>query len=493
MSEKISQPLTIFLLGATGDLARKKILKAIYQLYIQDLLPSDFLLVANARQPLSNDEYIQLVHGSVNPADSKQFVNFSQHIKYVSGDSLQAATYQKLMACQAQAQIIGNNMWYMATLPKLYVPIISLLKKNNLYKNKFGWTKILLEKPFGIDLHTSQDLNQNLLSVFDEEQIYRIDHFLAKETVQNLLVFRFANGLFENMWSNKFIKEIQISSLETLGVMGRGDFYNQTGALRDVVQNHMLQMLAVTLMEEPSSLEPDAIRARRRELLSALQVFTPQQVSSNVCFGQYGEGSIAGQPTANYLAEAGLSQPSTTETAVAIRTKINNERWQGVPIYLRAGKRMASTVTEISLKFKDLPNQMFANYPGLVGDNVLTFRIQPDESVVLRLFVKKPGISLDVSSQMMQFCYKSTPPMELVEAYVKLIYDAATGDRMLFPRADEIDSAWRFVQPILQYKQQQPAIVQQYAAGTWGPNGFSELLAKDNTTWLEPSASLCRF
>ena len=401
------------------------------------------------------------------------------------------STIEKLKEFHSNLSACGNHLWYLATLPSLYTKIVHNIEAAGLHQTTCGWTKIMLEKPFGVDVQSAQELNRLLTAVFQEDQIYRIDHFLAKETVQNLLVFRFANGLFENLWNKNYIDHIQITAGETLGIEGREVFYDQTGTIRDVVQNHIIQMLATTLMEEPQSLSADDIRIRREELITTLQPFSPETIAQNVKFGQYSEGSIDGAPVVGYLSEKNIPEHSQNETAVALRTYVRNERWAGVPIYILAGKRLERSVTEISIRFKEPMNQMFAESELKQSGNTLTLRIQPNEGVVIRLNVKQPGLHLQLQEVPMQFCYKSEFEMDLVEAYVKLIYDAVQGDPTLFPRASSIEASWNFVQPLLEYKARPQFTVEHYASGTWGPASFQELITEDKRAWIQPSIEVC--
>lgn len=487
--KQISQPLTLFLIGATGDLAKKKILKALYTLHVESLLPTRFTVVGNARAALSREEFQALVKEVVVPSDEQKWQEFAESIFYVSGDVSELRTFEKLRDFHNGLESCGNHLWYVATLPKLYGEVVAHIKSVGLEQTGCGWTKLLLEKPFGTDLATAGQLNQQLLDVFSEDQVYRIDHFLAKETVQNLLVFRFANGMYEHLWSNRFVDHIQITSAETLGIAGREAFYDGTGALRDVVQNHVVQMLATTLMEEPTSLGPEAVREQRQKLLAALRLAGP--VEENVVFGQYQAGVVDGQSVVGYAEEAPQLEGSQTESAVALKVMVDNDRWRGVPIYLRAGKRLHRSVTEISVVFKEPANSMFKQSNQQMH-NVLTFRIQPNEAVVVRVQVKKPGIALQLEQVPMQFCFETEFPMGLVEAYVKLIYDAVVGDPTFFPRADEIEMAWGFVQPVLDAVAAGRLETQPYAAGSWGPAAFTDLIAVDGRDWIVPSVDVCQ-
>lgn len=478
----IDESLTMFLLGATGDLARKKILKAVFELFKQRLLPKEFRMIAVGRTEMSDLDYREMVEQVVGVEDAGELKDFLGRIRYLSGDLNEFSTFERIKLMhqdQASSFGCGNHLWYMATLPSLYVAVARYIGQAGLNQSKCGWTKLLIEKPFGTDVETAGQLNQFLTSVFKEDQIYRIDHFLAKETVQNLLSFRFGNGIFENLWDRRFVDSIQVMSTETVGLVGRGEFFEGVGTVRDVVQNHVLQMIAMTMMEEPSSLAAKAIHKSRNELLAATRVWQ-NDVSRWVKFGQY----------RSYVKEAGLEvTASATETAVAAVLEVDNERWRGVPIFVRAGKRMQQTVTEISVQFKEPPNKLF----GAVGQtgNVLTLRIQPNEGVILRLNAKRPGLKLEAEAVPMQFCYKHAFQMGLVEAYVKLIYDAISGNSQLFPDSEGIEKAWKVVEPLLQFRRQPDLELPSYEEGSWGPESFEKLITETGRLWLEPSMVAC--
>lgn len=487
--KQIEQPLTLFLIGATGDLAKKKILKALYFLHTEALLPSQFTVVGNARSPFSRVEFQDFVKKLVQPKDDQQWQSFADALFYVAGDVAEVSTFEKLLAFHQEMNHCGNHLWYVATLPSLYEAVVANIKQVGLEQTSCGWTKLLLEKPFGTDVATAHQLNQQLLEVFAEDQIFRIDHFLAKETVQNLLAFRFANGMYEHLWSSKFIDHIQITAAETLGIAGREQFYDATGALRDVVQNHVIQMLATTLMEEPSSLDPEAVRQQRQALLRSVTL--AGSVKTSVVFGQYQAGFGDGEKVVGYQQEKSSLAGSNTESAVAVKVLVDNDRWRGVPIYLRAGKRLQRSVTEISVVFKEPMNTMFKKNDQKMH-NVLTFRIQPNEAVIVRVQVKKPGLALQVEQVPMQFCFENEFQTGLTEAYVKLIYDAVVGDPTFFPRAEEIETSWQIIQPILDAVSQTKITVESYPAGSWGPTAFTELIARDGREWIVPSIDVCQ-
>jgi glucose-6-phosphate 1-dehydrogenase len=356
------------------------------------------------------------------------------------------------------------------------VAVAKNIKNANLHTTTYGWTKFLIEKPFGTDLASARVLNDELLQVFNENSIYRIDHFLGKETVQNLLAFRFANGAFEHLWNWKFVQYVTVTASETIGVAGRTTFYDQTGAVRDIFQNHILQMVAMSLMEEPASLQAQHIDVRRQEFLRSLRPLTHKPISQTVSFGQYTSGTIHGVRMPGYLEEVGVPKTSVTETAMACRLFADTDRWQNVPIYVRFGKRMARKQTEISIHFKEPFNQLFRQMNAQTRGNVLTLKIAPHEGILFKMYVKEPGLKLSAKEVPMRFYYKHAFQMDLVEAYVKLIYDAIEGDTTLFPHARGIEQSWQFVQPLLEYKSQAEFTPEKYVAGSWGPRGFAKLV-----------------
>ena len=485
---KIPEPLTIFLIGVTGNLAKKKLLKAIYKLFDSGLLSQPFTLVGNARAPMSHQEFQQYVKDIVKPESETAWLKFKDSLFYVSGDATQPKTFDAISKFHHELvheQHCGNHMWYIATLPQLYLKIIQNLKRYQMHTTECGWTKVLIEKPFGTDLKSAQALNKELSEVFTEDQLYRIDHFLGKETVQNVVAFRFANGLFEDLWNKTYIDHIQVTFAETSGVTGREQFYDGTGATRDVVQNHLLQMIAVTLMEEPASLSADDIRHSRSQLLQQIVCPSHTNAQQSVAFGQYDAGEVQGQSVPKYLAEKNIPADSMTETAVALKLTVDNNRWRGVPIYIRAGKRFATDVLEISVQFKDPKNKMFHEVKYGPDPNVLTFRFQPNEAIILRLFVKKPGHGNELDMVPMEFNYHNRYQMDFIEAYERLIHDASVGDPTLFPNAEGIESAWKMIDDILAYKKK--VNLKPYAAGSWGPDAFRELIERDSRKWIEPT------
>lgn len=471
--------LTIYLFGGTGDLSRKKLIPALYYLFTKKLIPA-FRIIAIARQRLTSEEYWQRLTSDSFPTDNSDWNAFLQNVSYIAGDSTADELYQELQEELSATKVQGDRMFYLATLPHLYAPIAKQLRFHHLTENANGWSRLLVEKPFGVDLTTSRTLNSELLAVFPENDIFRIDHFLAKETVQNMLAFRFANGVFENLWNSQYVDHIQITSAEPIGVEGREQFYNDVGVVRDVVQNHVLSLLAIALMEEPASFEPKAIQRERLRLLSQIEVLRDVAISDRVEFGQYRQDTKT----------SGLHPQ--VPTAVALRLSVLNMRWNGVPIYIRAGKKLPCRVTELSVVFKEPLNRMFGTNQKGQSPNILTFRIQPNEGIILCVNVKKPGFEYGIERVPMSFCYSSSfTDAQLPEAYSKVIYDAIKGDSTLFLDEQGVDASWAAIQPILEWHAELQKPLPTYLPGTWGPDSFNTLIEKDSRSWIEPDLTVC--
>ncbi len=490
--QQLQSPLTFVLIGATGDLSKKKILPALYRLHRQGLLAHSesgemqFSLIGNGRTQHDDASFRQFVHDVVQPADGATWKEFAKSLHYVQGSATEAETLQQILDRYQelnQQHDCSNILWHFSILPKLYVPIIENFPKLDVAQCVDGWMKIMLEKPFGTDLKSARELNTILAKYFNEDQIYRIDHYLAKETVQNILAFRFANDMFEYIWNKDYIEHIEITALETQGIAGRENFYDDVGAVRDVIQNHALQMLATSIMEEPNSLSANDIRDKRHAAIDSLSL--RGSVEESVSLGQF----------ESYRTADAIPDDSTTETAAALALTSSLPHMQGVPLYIRAGKKLARDVTEISVQFKQKKNKMFADLDAkqlpMTAGNVLTLRIKPNEGIVIRLGVKKPGLDLELEETPMQFCYSESFTQDLVAAYQKVIYDAIAGNQTLFPRQDGIEASWRLVQPVLEYMSTTDFSPEQYADGTWGPDGFGHLTARDSCEWIEPSVDVC--
>ncbi len=383
----------------------------------------------------------------------------------------------------------GNRIFYLSTPPSQYPEIIQRIGAAGLNKNRKGWTRIIIEKPFGHDLASAHELNRQVSKVFREEQVYRIDHYLGKETVQNILVFRLANGIFEPVWNRRYIDHVQITVAENLGLEGRSSYYEESGAIRDIVQNHVLQLLTLVAMEPPIAFDADAVRDEKVKVLHALQPFVGRDVSINSIRAQYGPGWVGGKPVPGYLEENGVSPTSTTETYVSMKIYIDNWRWAGIPFYLRTGKYLPKRVTEIAIQFKQAPLILFkrSEAHGQIEPNVLILRIQPDEGISLKFGAKVPGTEMQIRAVNMDFFYGSSFVREQPEAYERLILDCMVGDSTLFTRRDEVEAAWIFIQGILdEWKDEPRETIQTYEAGTWGPQAADEYIWKDGRRWRRP-------
>ena len=485
---------TFILFGATGDLAGKKIIPALYELYRKQLIPANFILIGNSRTPRTDESFQKLVYQQISKTtqlDQPTWNHFKNRLVFVPGNAAEEKTIhdiiQRIESLQSQGENCDNLMFHIATLPELYQDILANLgHKLSFFKN-CGWSKILIEKPFGSNTKTAKQLNEITKHYFEENQIFRIDHFLGKETVQNILAFRFGNGLFKPIWNNEHIDHIQITSMESDGVEGREIFYDSTGVLRDYVQNHLLQILAVVMMDTPKSLKPEDIRQARLKTLK--QLTTPDNILDEVVYGQYGIGTIDGQEVRAYTQEDKIPEDSTTPTYVALKALINSPRAKDIPIYIRMGKRLNSKISEVNIQFKD-PENVLPEYQTQMTPNILTIRIQPNEGIVLRLDAKKPGLGHTLEPVNMQFCYStefSTNPK--IEAYQRLIADAFLGDHTLFPTHEEVEAAWQFIDPFLiENTQQTPHI---YPAGSEGPTQAKAFIEKDKRTWIQPSPQVC--
>ena len=481
-------PHTFILFGATGDLAHRKLLPALYSLFVDKLLPDNFAVIGVARTEFDDNAFRQEVKSAVDKfarskIDEATFTEFVQRFFYSKLDANNPADFQKLKqrveAVERQFDLPEQRIFYLAMAPDFFGQVVLNLKTSGL-SEVGGWRRLIIEKPFGHDLQSAKVLNDELRQVFDEEEIYRIDHYLGKEMVQNIEVIRFANSIFEPLWNNRVIANVQITSSETVGVEDRASYYEKSGALRDMVQNHMLQMVMMVAMEPPSRLNMEAIRDEKVKVLRSLRRYTPEEVGQHVIRGQYDAGQIDGKTVKAYRDEPNVSPSSTTETFVAARLYIDNFRWAGVPFYIRTGKHMAAKATEIVIQFRDMPKNLYFNRDGTLGPNLLVIRVNPQEGMYLQLNAKKPGTDETVVPVMMEFSQslKNSP-----EAYERLLYDAMEGDSTFFTRWDEVSLAWKFVDPIADAFRSDSLPLHHYAAGTWGPRAADQLLQQDGFSW----------
>ena len=483
----INEPFELVLFGGLGDLALRKLMPALFLLQRDGRLPGGRIL-AVTRKALEVDEFKSMIEGALKRHVAKEYLEreamdaFLAKVESFTLDVTDASGYAAMAKALSKDNV--NRLFYMATGSDLYTPVCAGLHKAGLI---CAQSKIVLEKPIGHDLPTAQAINDTVAKYFDERQIYRIDHYLGKETVQNLMVLRFANSLFESQWNQHFIDHIQITISEQLGVEQRAGFYEQVGAMRDMFQNHLLQLLCITAMEPPAKLEPDAVRDEKVKVLKALKPITGSAINENVVRGQYDSGVADGKPVPRYRDEPGVHPKSLTETFIAAKVEIDNWRWAGVPFYLRTGKRLAERACEIVVQFKEIPHSIFPLQHKNTMANKLIFRLQPDEGVRLMLCEKRVGPGMNVRPMNLSLNPSNQRQTRVPEAYERLLYDALTGNATLFLRDDELIEAWRYVDPILSQWQEQEQRPEPYTAGTWGPAAATLLLARDGRLWDENS------
>jgi glucose-6-phosphate 1-dehydrogenase len=490
------EPCALVIFGATGDLTHRKLVPAIYNLAHEGQLPSSFAVVGFARRPKTHDQFRAELRDSVTQHSRFQPINpavwdaLAQRIFYHQSEFADAKGYkaldQFLKKLDAERGTAGNRLFYLAAAPTEFEVIIEQLGATRVVRNNDSWQRIVVEKPFGSDLASAQKLNSVLAGAFDERHVFRIDHYLGKETVQNILALRFANEIFEPLWNQKYIDHVQITVAESLGVEGRGAYYDRAGALRDMVQNHMMQLLSLTAMEPPITLEAGAIHDEKAKVLHGIREITPEQVRQFTVHGQYGHGSIAGQQVEAYSSEKNVAPDSRTETFIAWKLFIDNWRWAGVPFYLRHGKRLPKGVAEIAVQFKAPPAVLFAAEScAPLQPNVLVLRIQPDEGIAIRMNAKVPGTVMNIQPVKMDFRYGGSFGARAPEAYERLLHDAILGDSTLFTRRDEVERSWQIIDAIIEgWKDAPPPVA--YESGTWGPPEADEFIERDGREWRRP-------
>lgn len=490
MKRAVNQLLVIF--GASGDLTRRKLIPALFDLYQQNLLPEKFSVLGVSRTPWSDMEFRENTDMFLPAGEESQ--EFRKLLFYQPLDTAAPAEYsilkERLEVLDQEREASGNWIFYLSTPPSLYDPITRHLYQHGLTQSERGFRRLIVEKPFGTSLETARSLNLSLLRYFDEKQIYRIDHYLGKETVQNMLVTRFSNGIFEPLWNHNFIHHVEITSAETLGVEERGGYYDHSGAMRDMVQNHLLQLTGFIAMEPPAVIDADAIRNEILKVFQALRPISLDRIEEHVVRGQYTPSAIKGENVAGYRDESHVDPQSRTETYVAMRFFIDNWRWAGVPFYLRTGKRLPARVTEVVVHFKHVPHHLFNTLPGYQPvHNQLVIRIQPDEGILLKMGMKVPGAGFNVQTVNMDFHYADLKETHLPSAYERLLLDCMQGDATLFSRGDAVEEAWKFVQPVLNAWEKHPDIpVHGYPAGTWGPPASTALFPEGE--WRYPCKNL---
>ena len=492
---RIAGPCVLVIFGVTGDLSTKKLMPAVYDLANRGLLPPGFALVGFARREWEHQDFAEVVHAAVKknartPFREEVWQQLSEGIRFVPGEIGNDESVAKLAETIADLDEArgtgGNHAFYLSIPPGLFQTVVDQLRSHGLAEQRDSrWSRVVIEKPFGHDLASAQELNKIVSSVFPSSSVFRIDHYLGKETVQNLMALRFANQLFEPVWNNNYVDHVQITMAEDIGIGGRAGYFDGIGIARDVIQNHLLQLLALTAMEEPTSFEASQLRAEKQKVLAAAQ--PPKRMDLGTARGQYAGGWAGGEKVLGYLDEDRIPQTSKTETYAAIRIDIDNRRWAGVPFYLRTGKRLARRVTEIALGFKQAPHLPFTKTDTEeLGYNALVLRIQPDEGVTLRFGAKVPGTQMEIRQVNMDFAYGGSFTESSPEAYERLILDVLLGDPPLFPQHQEVELSWEILDPILDFWADQPEQPELYEPGSWGPAGADEMLARDGFVWRRP-------
>ncbi len=491
--EDIDLSAILVIFGGTGDLTHRKLMPALYNMLLDGLLPENFAIVSVGRREKCSEEYRKEIYASVNKhsrnkINDESWAKLQEMIHYYQFDFTNLEGFQGLKeyleVLDQSAGTKGNRVFYLAVAPEYFETIVQGLQISHMAKREGSFSRLIIEKPFGKDLTTARKLNSKLLEVFKESDIYRIDHYLGKEMIQNIMVLRFCNLIFESIWNNNFIDNIQISLTENLGVGSRGGYYEHSGAMRDMLQNHIMQILSMVAMEPPVNLEMDSIRGEKLKVIQAIEDITPEFLRDNVVFGQYGKGVIDGAPVVGYLEEENVPKDSNTETFVALKLHINNFRWAGTPFYIRTGKRLGTKSAEIVIQFKNLPNILYFKDRNIQEPNLLVIRIQPSVGVFFQFNTKDFTTHHDIMPTKMDTSYVSHSQGNTPEAYERLIFDILRGDATLFSRWDEVEAAWMVADQIIRYREQKKVKFPNYDAGSMGPVRAFELLANDGRKWL---------
>jgi len=491
---RIAGPCGLVLFGVTGDLSRKKVMPAIYDLANRGLLPPGFSLVGFARRDWADQDFAQIVHDSVKAHARTEFREevwnqLAEGIRFVSGAFDDDHAFEELRRTIEELDELrgteGNHAFYLAIPPGAFGQVVGQLDEHGLARAADGsWRRVVIEKPFGHDLASAQELDRTLAGVFSEDSVFRIDHYLGKETVQNILAIRFANTMFEPLWNANYVDHVQITMAEDVGIGGRAGYYDGIGAARDVIQNHLLQLMALVAMEEPTSFEAESLRIEKQKLLSSVSL--PRRLDLTTARGQYAAGWAGGEKVTGFLEEDGVAADSTTETYAAVTLHVDNRRWAGVPFYLRTGKRLGRRVTEVAVVFKRAPHLPFSETAvEELTQNALVIRVQPDEGMTVRFGSKVPGTQMEIRDVNMDFVYGGTFTESSPEAYERLILDVLLGDPPLFPRSEEVELSWQILDPILEAwaRKGKP---EPYGSGGWGPESADKMLARDGRVWRRP-------
>ncbi|MFB7240838.1 glucose-6-phosphate dehydrogenase [Streptomyces populi] len=491
---RIAGPSGLVVFGVTGDLSRKKLMPAVYDLANRGLLPPGFSLLGFARREWEDQDFAQVVHDSVREHARTEFreevwQQLAEGMRFIPGDFDDDAAFKQLRSAvdelDASRGTSGNYAFYLSVPPKFFPKVVRQLKRHGLARAPEGsWRRAVIEKPFGRDLASARELNRIVHDVFDPDQVFRIDHYLGKETVQNILALRFANQMYEPVWNRSFVDHVQITMAEDIGIGGRAGYYDGIGSARDVIQNHLLQLMALTAMEEPAAFDADSLLAEKLKVLKAVKL--PENLGEHTVRGQYAAGWQGGAKVRGYLQEDGIDPASTTDTYAAVKLEVDNRRWAGVPFYLRTGKRLGRRVTEIAVVFQRAPHSPFdSTATEELGANAIVIRVQPDEGMTVRFGSKVPGTSMEIRDVTMDFAYGESFTESSPEAYERLILDVLLGDANLFPRHQEVEESWKILDPVEGYWESHgtPA---QYPSGSWGPEEADEMLARDGRSWRRP-------